>query len=228
VELVQRPDKPQPLSYENVVDDMEGRQDHPRCDRGCGNSELEDGQWCGRCGAPGAHGWSAEVTRRSADAHSTGRYFDAADMDDAQQSLPDHHTTRRSGFSDRRIRSANRMRFGRADVHGNRRLPGARRDLRGFPNIQENSVIIPFTLMKYLHRPGVVRLLDVQARGRNDVPSVERQVGQLLRSRHPTEAEYKVQSLTAILGAAKEYLAGADHRAYRDCVHCVVSAESGS
>src|SRR5258708_31365818 len=49
----------------------------------------------------------------------------------------------------------------------------------------------------------VVRLLDAQAARAEDVPSVERQVGQLLRSRHPTEAEYKVQSLTAILGAAR-------------------------
>jgi putative ABC transport system permease protein len=32
---------------------------------------------------------------------------------------------------------------------------------------------------------------------------VDRQVGQLLRSRHPAEAEYKVQTLTAILGAAR-------------------------
>jgi putative ABC transport system permease protein len=73
----------------------------------------------------------------------------------------------------------------------------------GLSEIQENSVIIPFTLMKYYTGENVVRLLDAQAARAEDVPSVERQVGQVLRSRHPDGAEYKVQTLTAILGAAK-------------------------
>jgi putative ABC transport system permease protein len=73
----------------------------------------------------------------------------------------------------------------------------------GLSDIQENSVIIPFSLMKYYTGMEMVRLLDAQAARAEDVPSVERQVGQVLRSRHPAEAEYKVQSLTAILGAAK-------------------------
>jgi putative ABC transport system permease protein len=73
----------------------------------------------------------------------------------------------------------------------------------GLSDIQENSVIIPFTLMKYYTGMEVVRLLDAQAAKAEDVASVDRQVGQLLRSRHPAEAEYKVQTLTAILGAAR-------------------------
>src|SRR5713101_4688158 len=73
----------------------------------------------------------------------------------------------------------------------------------GLSDIQENSVMIPFTLMKYYTGIEVVRLLDVQAVRAEDVPSVERQLGQLLRSRHPAEAEYKVQTLTAILSAAR-------------------------
>jgi putative ABC transport system permease protein len=74
----------------------------------------------------------------------------------------------------------------------------------GLSDIHENSVIIPFTLMKYYTGLEVVRLLDVQAARAEDVPSVERQLGQLLRARHPAEAEYKVQTLTAILGIARE------------------------
>jgi len=35
------------------------------------------------------------------------------------------------------------------------------------------------------------------------VPAVRRQVAQLLKSRHPAEAEYNVQTLTAILSAAR-------------------------
>jgi putative ABC transport system permease protein len=73
----------------------------------------------------------------------------------------------------------------------------------GLSEIQENSVLIPFTLMKYYTGMEVVRLLDVQADKAEDVPSVERQLGLLLRSRHPAEADYKVQTLTAILGAAR-------------------------
>jgi putative ABC transport system permease protein len=74
----------------------------------------------------------------------------------------------------------------------------------GLSDIQENSVIIPFTLMKYYTGQELVRLLDAQAASAEDVPLVQRQVSQLLRSRHPPEAEYKVQTLTAILGAAKK------------------------
>jgi putative ABC transport system permease protein len=73
----------------------------------------------------------------------------------------------------------------------------------GLSDIQENSVIIPFSLMKYYTGVDVLRLLDAQAAGPEEVPLVARQVGELLRSRHPAEAEYKVQTLTAILSAAR-------------------------
>src|SRR5207247_11479244 len=73
----------------------------------------------------------------------------------------------------------------------------------GLSDIQENSVILPFTLLKYYTGVEVVRLLDAQAARAEDVPSVERQVGQLLRARHPSGAEYKVLTLTAILNAAR-------------------------
>jgi putative ABC transport system permease protein len=73
----------------------------------------------------------------------------------------------------------------------------------GLSDIQENSVIIPFSLMKYYTGVDVLRSLDAQAAGPEVVPLVERQVGQLLKSRHPSGAEYKVQTLAAILGAAR-------------------------
>jgi putative ABC transport system permease protein len=57
--------------------------------------------------------------------------------------------------------------------------------------------------MKYYTGTEVVRLLDAQAARAEDVTSVQRQVSQLLKSRHPPGAEYKVQTLTAILGAAR-------------------------
>jgi putative ABC transport system permease protein len=73
----------------------------------------------------------------------------------------------------------------------------------GLSEIQDESVLIPFTLMKYYTGSDVVRLLDVQAQRPEDVPRVQRQIELLLRSRHPAEAEYKVQTLTAILAAAQ-------------------------
>src|SRR5437016_1227862 len=48
-------------------------------------------------------------------------------------------------------------------------------------DLHENSVIVPFTVMKYYTGLEVVRLLDVQATRSEDVRSVERQLAQLLR-----------------------------------------------
>jgi ABC-type lipoprotein release transport system permease subunit len=45
--------------------------------------------------------------------------------------------------------------------------------------------------------------MNVEAATPEDVPLVERRLEQLLTSRHPTNAECKVQSLTAILSAAR-------------------------
>jgi putative ABC transport system permease protein len=75
----------------------------------------------------------------------------------------------------------------------------------GLSDIQQNSVLIPFTLMKYYTGTEFLGLLDVQADKPENVPSVERQVGLLLRSRHPAQAaqDYNVQTLTAILGVAR-------------------------
>jgi putative ABC transport system permease protein len=73
----------------------------------------------------------------------------------------------------------------------------------GQTEIQDNSVIIPFTLMKYYTGTDVLRTMNVEAATPEDLPLVERRLGQLLNSRHPANAEYKVQTLTAILSAAR-------------------------
>jgi putative ABC transport system permease protein len=74
----------------------------------------------------------------------------------------------------------------------------------GQTEVQDESVIIPFTLMKYYTGVDVLRTLYVQAAKPEDVGSVQRQLGQLLSSRHPAQAEYKVQTLAAILNAARD------------------------
>jgi putative ABC transport system permease protein len=73
----------------------------------------------------------------------------------------------------------------------------------GLSELQKESVIIPFSLMKYYTGTDVLSTLQLQTGGPDKVATVEKQVNRLLKSRHPVEAEYNVQTLTAILGAAK-------------------------
>ena len=73
----------------------------------------------------------------------------------------------------------------------------------GQTEIQDESVIIPFTLMKYYTGTDVLRTLYIQATKPEDVPAVEKRLWQFLKSRHPAQADYKVQTLTAILSAAQ-------------------------
>jgi putative ABC transport system permease protein len=57
--------------------------------------------------------------------------------------------------------------------------------------------------MKYYTGVDVLRTLNAQAAHPEDVTGVQRQMERLLRSRHPAEADYDVQTLAAILSAAK-------------------------
>ena len=73
----------------------------------------------------------------------------------------------------------------------------------GLSEIQEDSVLIPFPLMKYYKGQDVLSDLYAQGSAPDLVNSLEAQMVRVLKSRHPAEAEYHVQTLTAILGAAK-------------------------
>jgi putative ABC transport system permease protein len=73
----------------------------------------------------------------------------------------------------------------------------------GLSDIQRDTVIIPFPLMKYYTGVDVLRTLDAQAAHPEEVAGVQHQMERLLRSRHPAEADYDVQTLSAILSAAK-------------------------
>ncbi len=202
VELVQRPDKPQPLSYEMTLDDLEAAKSIPKVIEAAGTRELPMTVITGGVERPVnlvgvTEGYQA--IRRLVILR--GRYFDAADMQ------------MRSKVSLITTQLADKI-FGQENPVGRSMRMGElmftvigvfreRVETFGLSDIQENSVLIPFSLMKYYTGIEVVRLLDVQAARAEDVPSVERQLGQLLRSRHPAEAEYKVQTLTAILSAAR-------------------------
>ena len=72
----------------------------------------------------------------------------------------------------------------------------------GLSEIEEESVIIPFTLIKYYTGREVMRTVYAQASGPEMVPVVQRKLLMLLKSRHPAEAEYLVRTLASILSAA--------------------------
>jgi putative ABC transport system permease protein len=73
----------------------------------------------------------------------------------------------------------------------------------GLSEIQKESVIIPFNLLKYYSGNDYLATLYAQAGNPDQVPVVEKQMDRLFHSRHPPEAEPNVQTLTAILGAAR-------------------------
>jgi putative ABC transport system permease protein len=203
VELVQRPDKPQPLSYEMTLEDMEAAKSIPKVIEVAGTRELPMTVVAGGVEHPvnliGVTEGYQTIRRLLV---LRGRYLDAGDME------------MRSKVCLITAQLADRI-FGQENPIGKFVRMGEltftvigvfreRVETFGLSDIQKNSVILPFTLMKYYTGMEVVRLLAVQAARAEDVPSVERQLGQLLRSRHPAEAEYKVQTLTAILNVAKK------------------------
>jgi putative ABC transport system permease protein len=130
-----------------------------------------------------------------------GRYFDAADMETRSKFCLVTKTLADHVFGlDNPIGGTIRMGELTFTVVGVFR---ERVSTFGLSDIQDESVIIPLPLMKYYTGVDVLRLLNAQADRVEDVPSVENQIERLLRSRHPPGAEYRVQTLTAILSAAK-------------------------
>ncbi|MGB7438128.1 MAG: ABC transporter permease [Candidatus Acidiferrum sp.] len=75
----------------------------------------------------------------------------------------------------------------------------------GMTEIQKESVLIPLHLVRYYtgDPQEVLSTLYAQASDPEQVSHVERELGRLLRSRHPAEAEYEVFTLVAILSAAR-------------------------
>src|SRR6266568_80108 len=200
--LVQRPDKPQPLSYEMTVEDMEAAKSIPNVVEVAGSRELPMTVVAGGVERPVnlvgvTEGY--QVIRRLVVLR--GRYLDAADMEmRSKVCLITTQLSDRIFGQDNPVGKSIRMGELTFTVIGVFR---ERVETFGLSDISEDSVILPFTLMKYSTGMEVVRLLGVQAARAEDVPFVERQLSQLLRARHPAGADYKVQTLTAILNAAK-------------------------
>jgi putative ABC transport system permease protein len=72
----------------------------------------------------------------------------------------------------------------------------------GQTEIRPESVIVPFSLIKYYTGTEYLKTLYVQAAKPEDVPMVTTQVQQIVESRHRPDAKYRVENLVGILEAA--------------------------
>src|SRR3984893_16585121 len=72
----------------------------------------------------------------------------------------------------------------------------------GQTEIRPESVIVPFSLIKYYTGTEYLKTLYVQAARPEDVPTTTKQVKQVLESRHRADAQYRVENLAGILEAA--------------------------
>jgi putative ABC transport system permease protein len=202
-EMVKTPDKAQPLSHELTLDDMEAiRTSVAQVVQVAGVRELPMSVVAQGVERPvnlvGVTQGYQEIRRLLV---LRGRYFDATDMEtrDKVCLITKQLATRLFG-PEKAIGRTVRMGELTFTVVG---VFVERVETFGLSDIQAESVLIPFGLMKYYTGVDVIRVLDAQARTSDDVPSVQRQVAQILKSRHPPEAEYNVQTLTAILDAAR-------------------------
>ena len=204
VEMIKTADKAQPLSHELTLDDMETiRTSIPQVVQVAGVRDLPMSviaQGITRsANLIGVTQGYQEIRRLLI---LRGRYFDSTDMErrDKVCLITKQLAARLFGQENPLGRSV-RMGDLTFSVIG---VFVERVETFGLSDIQAESVIIPFGLMKYYTGVDVIRVLDAQAASAEDVPSVQRQVTQILRSRHPADAEYDVQTLTAILDAARK------------------------
>ena len=202
VELVRALDRPEPLSYELTWSDLEAAQSLP-----------------GVTVVAATRDWPMVVVVNGAERPVTlvgvtmgfqairhlvilrGRYFDADDMQSRNKVCL---VTKE--LSDRVFGHENpigeTIRFGELTFT----VIGVFRErvaTFGLSEIQKESAIVPLTLMKYYTGTDVLRVIYAQAEKPEDVPIVERGLRQFIRSRHPAGPEYNVQTLTAILEAAR-------------------------
>ncbi len=203
VELTRRPDKAQPRSHELTVADLEAvRNTIPNLTATAGIADMAmtvvvNGQERPVRLIGVTEGYQA--IRRLVVLR--GRYFDSGDMETRSKvCLITRELAERVFGLENPVGRQLRMGELTFTVIGVFRERAA---TYGLSEIQKESVIIPFDLLKYYSGNEYLGTLYAQASNADQVSVVERQMDLLLKSRHPSEAEYNVQTLTAILGAAK-------------------------
>jgi putative ABC transport system permease protein len=74
----------------------------------------------------------------------------------------------------------------------------------GASEIQRETVLVPFHLLRSLTGGEFVKVLYVQALSASAVPAVTRDVGEVLKRRHRGGARYEVENLGGLLAAAQQ------------------------
>ncbi len=201
-ELVRSSDKPQPLSDEMTVDDMQAARNLPGVVETGGIRDMPMEIVIRGVVRPvsliGVTEGYQKIRRLLV---LRGRYFDPVDLEGRSKvCLVTKELAERLYPVDNPIGRSLRMGELTFTIIGvfRERVP-----TYGQSEIQDQSVIIPFPMMKYFTGVEVVRTLFAQASSPETVPAVQRQLSEFLKSRHPGEAEYKVQTLSAILSAAR-------------------------
>ena len=202
VEMVKTPDKAQPLSHQLTLQDMEASRSIPGAAQVAGTTDLPMSVVAQGRIRPvtliGVTEGYQEIRRLLV---LRGRYFDSTDMASrGKVCLITPQLTEKLFGHENPIGQSVRMGELTFTVIG---VFKERVETFGLSDIQAESVLIPFGLMKAYTGVDMLRVLDVQAANADDVERVKKQLGMLLRSRHPPEAEYNVQTLTAILVAAQ-------------------------
>jgi len=202
VEMVKTPDKAQPLSHQLTLQDLEASRSIPGAAQVAGTIDLPMSVVAQGRIRPvtliGVTEGYQEIRRLLV---LRGRYFDSTDMASrGKVCLITPQLTEKLFGHENPIGQSVRMGELTFTVIG---VFKERVETFGLSDIQAESVLIPFGLMKAYTGVDMLRVLDVQASNADDVERVRKQLGMLLRSRHPPEAEYNVQTLTAILVAAQ-------------------------
>lgn len=203
VELVKTPEKTQPRSYELTTADMEAiHANIPQVTAVMGFSDAPMSVVvAGQSRPVRLIGISENYQRIRKLIMIRGRYFDSGDRETgAKVCLITKDLADRVFGVENPIGRAIRMGELSFTVVGVFR---ERASTYGLSEIQKESVMIPHSLMKYYTGTDTMNTIYAQASAPEQVGAMEKQMARLVKSRHPSEAEYNVQTLTAILGAAR-------------------------
>ena len=203
VELVKTPEKTQPLSYELTIADMEAvKANIPDVVAVMGFSDAPMSVVVeGQARPVRLIGVTENYQRIRKLIMQRGRYFDSGDRETGSKvALITKDLADRVFGVENPVGRSIRMGELSFTVIG---VFKERASTYGLSEIQKESVIIPHSLMKYYTGTDVLTTIYAQASAPETVNAMEKQIGRLMNSRHPEEAEYNVQTLTAILGAAR-------------------------
>jgi putative ABC transport system permease protein len=133
---------------------------------------------------------------------SSGRFLDASDVAGREKTalLTDHLAERMYGASNAALNQVIKLYGLQFTVIGTFH---ERVETFGQSEIERDTIVVPVTVLRYFTPVERIDPLYVQVRSAQEVERVAVRVQELLESRHRPGARYRVDTLTAILEAAK-------------------------